>query len=43
MRSEFFQLRFEYRVLLVGDGFLVENENIGDIIVMSLEYVSQEY
>lgn len=37
VRPELFQLDFEYGILLVGNGLLVENENVGDVVVMHLQ------
>lgn len=36
MRPEFFEFSLEKLVFLVGNGFLVENKHVGDIIVMNL-------
>lgn len=36
VRSELLQLRLEQLILLVGDCLLVEDENVGDIVVVDL-------
>lgn len=36
VRTEFFQLRFEKLTLLSRNGFLVEYQNVGDVVVVDL-------
>lgn len=36
MRSELLELSFEQLGFLVGNGFLIENENIGNVIGVDL-------
>jgi hypothetical protein len=40
MRSELFKLRFEQLVLLACGGFLVQDQNVADVVGMDLHVVS---